>query len=233
MKRFLTLIACAITLSAGAQIPYEFPYNPDADNDAFISTTDLVEFLALFGQDFASEDLFLSSDSAGAILKVGDELSRIECLSACSNLLGAWRVTSFEDIAKFFTQLTLNLPVWEDINMPEYEAGIEYMWVDETTYDNQIHRPSNLESVRKNAKLNSDGEETNNHFHPMSLANLPSYGKAECWCATQQRPRVEYSVIDSSTDTFNAILNSMAEEGWLLVPQGPFGNQITFWRWAD
>ena len=58
MKRILTLIACAIALSAGAQIPYEFPYNPDADNDAFISTTDLVEFLALFGQNFTSEELY-------------------------------------------------------------------------------------------------------------------------------------------------------------------------------
>ena len=55
----------------------------------------------------------------------------------------------------------------------------------------------------------------------------------DCWCATKERPKVEYSVVDSSTDTFHAILNSMAEEGWLLVPQGPFGNDVTFWRWAD
>ena len=100
MKRILTLLVCATALSLGAQIPYEFPYNPDADYDAFISTTDLVEFLALFGQDFTSEELYLDQDSTSAIFYLGEK-RKYECAAACIGLDGNWHVADYDEIMSF------------------------------------------------------------------------------------------------------------------------------------
>ena len=41
MRYLLTLLFAALSLNAIWQIQYDFPYNPDADNDAFVSSTDL------------------------------------------------------------------------------------------------------------------------------------------------------------------------------------------------
>lgn len=229
MKRFLTLIVCAITLSAGAQIPYEFPYNPDADNDAFISTTDLVEFLALFGQDFTSEELYLDQDSTSAILYLGEK-RKYECAAACIGLDGNWHVADWKSVSLHYDELVIDV----GIDVAQYPDDHTSMWIANNP-DPSLDPTSNLQA--RNRSL--DYLWYDQSFVPIGPFNLwdmqngSNEWSVECWCATQQRPRVEYSVVDSSTDTFNAILNSMAEEGWLLLPQGPFGNQITFWRWAD
>ena len=48
MKRLLALMLCAVSLGALAQITY--PYNPDSDNNGSLGLSDLLDFLALYGQ---------------------------------------------------------------------------------------------------------------------------------------------------------------------------------------
>ena len=227
MKRILTLIACAIALSAGAQIPYEFPYNPDADNDAFISTTDLVEFLALFGQNFTSEELYLSDDSTEAIVFVGD-LIRQKCIQACSELAGNWTVCRYNELMKNYSSLA--------IEGGSYWSSDLWPWVWVETSQEPTLSVNTVKLTNRNTRdlVNDVGIYHIGAFtEETSPAPTPIGYEHECWCATQQRPRVEYSVVEANSGSWNGILNSMAEEGWLLLPQGPFGNQITFWRWAD
>ena len=50
MRHFFTLLVFALMSSLHGQVVY--PYNPDANADAFIATEDLTSFLALFAADF-------------------------------------------------------------------------------------------------------------------------------------------------------------------------------------
>ena len=228
MKRILTLIACAIALSAGAQIPYEFPYNPDADNDAFISTTDLVEFLALFGQNFTSEELYLDQDSTSALLYVGEKTNR-ECAAACIQLDGSWRVATWKSVSLHYNELLI------DLGPIENDQDHVFMWVADEP-DPNLSPVGNFKTRNRTVHYENWDNSGFIPYGPFTLSNGDTgYNEwsVECWCATQQRPRVEYSVVEANSGSWNGILNSMAEEGWLLLPQGPFGNQITFWRWAD
>ncbi|MDA8606929.1 hypothetical protein N9L13_07880 [Flavobacteriales bacterium] len=53
MKHLLTAIACFFALSMSAQTPY----NPDFDDDGFITVVDLLAMLDVFGQNFTAEVL--------------------------------------------------------------------------------------------------------------------------------------------------------------------------------
>ena len=48
MKRLLALMLCVVSLGASAQVTY--PYNPDSDNNGSLGLSDLLDFLALYGQ---------------------------------------------------------------------------------------------------------------------------------------------------------------------------------------
>lgn len=60
--RFTLLPAFMVwSFSFCAQQTIQYPYNPDADNNAFVSTADLQGFLAQFGQDFQPAPVLIDS----------------------------------------------------------------------------------------------------------------------------------------------------------------------------
>ena len=59
MKQLASLFLALLTLTATAQINY--PFNPDENADAFISTPDLMEFLAVFGYEWEQEEIQVDS----------------------------------------------------------------------------------------------------------------------------------------------------------------------------
>ena len=54
MKHLLMLMALVVTVTAGAQgtTIYEYPWNPDSNNDNLIGVDDLLDFLPVFGDEF-------------------------------------------------------------------------------------------------------------------------------------------------------------------------------------
>ena len=59
MKQLTSLLLALLTLTATAQINY--PFNPDENADAFISTPDLMEFLVVFGYEWEQEEIQVDS----------------------------------------------------------------------------------------------------------------------------------------------------------------------------
>ena len=59
MKQLASLFLALLTLTATAQINY--PFNPDENADAFISTPDLMEFLVVFGYEWEQEEIQVDS----------------------------------------------------------------------------------------------------------------------------------------------------------------------------
>ena len=66
----VSLIAClAISTMASSQETIQYPYNPDVDNDEYISTSDLTGFLAQFGQDFQLAPVLVDGDELLTVLQ--------------------------------------------------------------------------------------------------------------------------------------------------------------------
>lgn len=61
MKHLLTTGALCLAFAVGAQTAQiDLPYNPDADEDSLIGTTDLLPLLALFGGEFEPDEILLN-----------------------------------------------------------------------------------------------------------------------------------------------------------------------------
>ena len=59
MKRFLACLALCASLSASAQVVY--PYNPDANGDSAITSSDLLDFLPVFATTFTPQVITIDS----------------------------------------------------------------------------------------------------------------------------------------------------------------------------
>ena len=85
-------------------------------------------------------------------------------------------------------------------------------------------------------ELMDNGNLINPHFSKeLAYSYLPQHHKAECWCVTHQRPRVEYKVILlPEFEQFEQLVNEAAQEGWKLMPTAINNFEIaTMWRWAE
>ena len=98
MKHLTTLLALLFSCSMLAQGPVEFPWNPDADGDDFISVNDLMALLGEYSTSFSEENLYLSEDSLSAMYEVNGSTKYVECQIACSNLPGRWKMPRLGEV---------------------------------------------------------------------------------------------------------------------------------------
>jgi len=61
MKRLVTLMMCAVSLGAAAQITY--PYNPDGNADGDIAVGDLQDFLVTYGNPFSPSEIMVGDET--------------------------------------------------------------------------------------------------------------------------------------------------------------------------
>ena len=54
MRYLVTLLLAALSFNAVGQGIPQLPYNPDATEDGFIGSPDLLELLSLYGEEFSS-----------------------------------------------------------------------------------------------------------------------------------------------------------------------------------
>ena len=238
MRYLLTLLFAALSLNAIGQIEYDFPYNPDADNDAFVSSTDLLELLAIYGQAFSTDELYLSQDSSSLIVKIGHEMTTRECLGGCMHLEGNWRVVKQSDVSYFHDFLSADLALYEgNTQSVSFTETNEFMIIDDNYQYQHRQTEETFRFFLKN-ELYYEGNLWAPHFSlELAYNYLPQYHKAECWCVTHQRPRIEYKVLQTENIEISQreeVINEAAQEGWRLMPStmGSSGN-ATMWRWAE
>ena len=236
MKRLISLMMCAVSLGAAAQIDWDFPYNPDGNNDGYIFSEDLLDLLVVYGQEFNSEALYLSEDSSRMIVQIGELLSKTKCLASCASLQGSWRVAHVNDAMYFFDFLVDGLVDYNASIGGIQDYDIEYMWLDRRSNNATTVRPEDLGMTMKNAQTNDFGDgfsqlEAAEFTQTVTQSNssLPERNKSECWCVTQQRPRVEWQRIHEGEWEENK--DQLSEDGWRL--HSAEGNKIFFWRWAE
>ena len=229
MRYLVTLLFAALTLNAVGQIQYDFPYNPDADNDAFVSSTDLLELLAIYGEAFSTDELYLSQDSTSLIVYVGD-LSRFECASACSNLSGNWQIPNPRNLVKHYLDLVPEtILAYDPLGISE--SSWDYMWVSDINPTSNFRsdpRPWFL-TVRARNKYGGEDGGVISGFEKTTSSNDDL--EVECWCVTHQRPKVEWHRI--SNNDFESNKDELSQNGWRLHTIDSGDGKYLFWRWAE
>ena len=208
MKHLLTLLMLFISTVAAAQIP-TMPWNPDENGDQFVGMNDLLELLAVYGQEF--ENAIVAEDGESAIMYIG-ELSYFECDYSCHQLPGFWTLPSATDL----------VPVY-----PELHAGGNYdytqTWIDKGDFDGL-----GWNSFPYYYGKNSSGER--------KIYSTETAGTTKkCFCSVKQLPRVEYTYCSDYPlqDCADALVN----DGWL--PLGGLSSpdidlvHQAFWRFAQ
>ena len=61
MRIFLFIMCAAVMSSVSAQNPVIYPYNPDANNDSQVSTSDMLETLSVFGGSFLPNEILIDN----------------------------------------------------------------------------------------------------------------------------------------------------------------------------
>jgi len=141
MKHIFTISLCFLALSLSAQTDgweNPFPYNPDGNSDGYIGLNDLLDLLAIYGQEFGPDQLFYTETDA--ILDLGP-MYYGECVFQCSQLQGDWKVADIEGIGKFRDDLT-NGTYWNDLTpnggeLPVINANTlhtSFTWSDSQNY---------------------------------------------------------------------------------------------------
>jgi hypothetical protein len=229
MRYLTTLLFAALSLNAVGQIEWDFPYNPDADNDSYVSSTDLLELLALYGQEFSSDELYLSQDSTSLIVYVGD-LDKIKCGAACVNLEGNWANLTSKDLSTHYDQLAIYPP------LPYGNNDDVWMWYAEVNASAGYRINPNswdLKSRTRSPRTSNNGfdypafhQEGPNGYEEGNMLNA-----LECWCVTHQRPKVEWHRIENND--FESNKDELSQNGWRLHTIDTDTGRYLFWRWAE
>lgn len=224
MKNLLACLAILAAFNVTAQVDgFQLPYNPDSEPDGYIGVGDVLELLAMFGAEFSTA--ILNSDSTSAIVEApfsnnhnGPNRSIHGCRAYCKSLPGNWRATTISDIEEHWEVFptSISTSVWiNDLQNP-FESRFLYL-----EHPDQCDQPG-TSCTRPYVGF------TNSSINP------------KCYCATQERPKVEYTMCHEGSKS--ALLNCtslLTAQGWL--PLGPVsydgnaGYQFAqaFWRWAD
>ena len=128
-----TIILWVLSLGAFAQFEVPVPYNPDGNADGFITLPDLLDFLALYGGEYAPEAL--ATDSSSAIIHMGQG-DYFDCASWCAGLEGNWKVMDEILVGRYKDQIqtmTSNNATWMDRRS---NNGVSYNYVPTIQPDN-------------------------------------------------------------------------------------------------
>ena len=129
MKQLLTSLLLGLSVLVSAQNDgweYPYPYNPDGNADGYISLSDLLDLLVVYGQEFPQG---LYSNTEGALLDLG-EMDVFSCHLKVSLLEGNWTLPTSEDALNWLPSIGAVASTW--FQEGGYtSAGWEYLCVDE------------------------------------------------------------------------------------------------------
>ena len=219
MKHLMTALVCLFAINMSAQTGFvEFPYNPDSDNDDIIGIEDLMGLLSLYGSEFSEEGLYLSTDSTDALYHTGS-MYYPQCYKSCNDLPGNWHIPTRDEMYKHDLASLTGTGCFIQADVKGHALILDenrhrVMWV------------GNGSSSPDNGRVLSE------------MFNI----ERQCYCATHERPNVEYSYCESSN--IQACADLKAADGWyplggLSLTKGDVsgftqtGLAQAFWRWAE
>ena len=238
MRYLITIVIAALSLNAFGQTDgweYPFPYNPDGNADGYISLDDMLDLLAIYGQQYPES---FYTDTTRAALNLG-EMGAHSCLLQAKAAGQDWRMISDIDIL-YFSQLVFNL-----MPVPSNNNDVYYSWFWDTT----TNSPDRIEIYSSNINFSSCSAGTDCIYNSDSTAYatqfLRYYNESpgnimtnrQCILVSEVRPKIDYKCIDIAYSEYEAEANLLIEQGYLPIG-GPTNHGGAnkyfgcFWRWA-
>ena len=145
MKHLMTLIALVVAVTAGAQ---SYPWNPDSDSNGLINFADLLEFLAIYGNEFVLEELpcDIDGDTLFAAAYSAGSKSYIDCVKSCR--LNNAIIPDLDLFALFADSLILSLgneinsEEWWSCDSPNWEPSINRRFWLRYNYPASVYAPT-------------------------------------------------------------------------------------------
>ena len=242
MRYLITVVIAALSLNAFGQTDgweYPFPYNPDGDTDGYIGLNDLLDLLALYGNEYPDSFHF---DDSGAILYLG-QLSLSDCYNQARVAEGNWRLPNRKDIMRWSDYLVQEFDEIQTANFPEnYGYVVEYDMhaIDESNkilrskvtitkgYNNGATEFKVIDALNQYNSTTYSVLSTTNEFFNINS----NY----CYVVTEVRPDIEYHVVQAAVTDLEEEVNDSLANGWNL--NGGFSSRSTsncyqaIWRWA-
>lgn len=243
MKHLMTLVTLGISLSGFAQQEgWEFPlqYNPDGNADGLIGLSDMLDLLALYGQEYPESFV---SDTTRAKLDLG-VMTFSECKQKAMNMGSTWRIMSSNDFHYWFNQIVEEgQEIFTGGSSGQYyhTAWIELSDGDPGGY--QIAYDENDSFVFGNSTVSVNEPYSTTFNYILSQKEDGNGGKnspfspKRCVLATQVRPAIEYHIIRSNIEQVILTTQDSLNNGWSLlggaVQSWSSTMSQTIWRWAE
>jgi hypothetical protein len=239
MKHFFIISLCFLALSLSAQTDgweYPFPYNPDGDADGYITLSDLLDLLALYGNEYPESFHY---DDSGAILSLG-QLSLHDCYNQARAAEGNWRLPNRKDIMRWADYLVQEFEEIQTANFPDnYSYDVEYTMHANDESKNILKSEVRITKTTSGNTVIDVLENISgwNHYEYSTLSQSQQVFNCcndYCYIVTQVRPAIEYTYC-GPTATIDCV-NQKLSEGWYILG-GVSGLSQAFqyqalWRWA-
>lgn len=100
MNEILIVFCCLAVSSMSAQTDYPFPWNPDADLDGWVSTSDLLSLLTVFDSEF--NPTAWETDSLNAAVVLDGAHSYFACQNHCHQIEGHWKMADLDAFGRHY-----------------------------------------------------------------------------------------------------------------------------------
>ena len=228
MKHSLTVLLLGLTTLVSAQndgFQYPFPYNPDGNSDGYISLSDMLDLLSVYGQEFPES---FATDTSRAVLNLG-YMGSYNCLLQAEAAGREWRMMQDTDIPYF-------LGTAADV-IPANNTGSWCWHSNESRPDffNWIYEESptgNYDYV-----FNSDNSRAYRvEWSGFEASRYTDYSL--CLIVSEVLPEYEFSFCNTtSSGTFESCVTEKLNDGWIPMPGGTQNSanryHQSFWRIAE
>lgn len=162
MKKLSTIILAVACFTASAQTEYPYPYNPDGNNDGFVSLNDLLDLLAIFGSEYYSG--VLATDSISAIMYTG-QLDYWDCTSSCVALTGNWKVLDHYLVGSYRSEIV--------------EGSAQSWWLDHRAFEGNLDSQQQFFCLSQPEGLG------------LTVQTSFAFDQRHCYCQTRTRGDIE------------------------------------------
>ena len=225
MKQLLTSLLLGLSVLASAQndgFQYPFPYNPDGNSDGYISLSDMLDLLSVYGQEYPQS---FATDTSRAVLNLG-YMGSYKCLLQAEAAGREWRMMQDTDIPYFLGTAANVVPaigtsawVWNsNQNRPDY---IVWSFEENPT--------GNWDYI-----FNSDSSRAYQvSWAGYDVSNYTDYSL--CLIVSEVKPEYEFSYCNTgSGGDFTTCVTEKLNDGWIPMPGGTKNSASyyyqSFWR---